>query len=117
MSSYPNRGGSEEVEQFQRSCRNWFWHSATASCAPSCKLGSRKGFLMHSSLWWSLKESPLQPGSSGTPAEVTASHLRTAAAAMSVEPATTVRVKPATAVNFEPATTISVEPTLLYIIF
>lgn len=76
VSSCPNTGGSWDVEQFQRSSLNWFWHSDTASRAPSRRLGSRKGFLRHRFCCRRLRGSWEQTGRAGSPEEVTPSHLQ-----------------------------------------
>lgn len=79
VSSAPNTARSPVVEQFHRSCRNWFWHSATPSRAPSWTLGSSSGFLRHSSRCRGLSGRPPQPscpGGPGGPGGATPSHLR-----------------------------------------
>lgn len=55
VSSCPKTDGVWLVEQFQRSCLNWFWHSETARRAPSWTLGSRKDVLWHRLLWRGLR--------------------------------------------------------------
>lgn len=61
--------------QFHLSCRNWLLHSWMPSLAPSRMLGSRYGFLLHSSFWRLFSGKPAQPSFSGTPKEAMPNHL------------------------------------------
>lgn len=37
--------------QFQRSCRNWNWHSSRPRCAASCSVSAKPGSRRHSCFW------------------------------------------------------------------